>query len=67
MRKVTILLAAVALAASPSFAMAAKAKHKAVHHAKAHHAKTVKVAKPAAPANPNENTFKLFNNMFAGR
>lgn len=63
MRKVTILLAAVALAASPSFAMAAKAKH----HAKAHHAKAAKVAKPAAPANPNENTFKLFNNMFAGR
>lgn len=64
MRKVTILLTVTAFALSPSFAMAAK--HKA-HHAKAHHAKAAKVAKPAAPANPNENTFKLFNNMFAGK
>lgn len=63
MRKFTILLAVAALAASPSLALA-----KAKHHKATHHAKVAKQAKPAQPQGGlNENTFRLFNNMFAGK
>ncbi len=57
MRKVVFLLAIVAVAVSPSLA-SAKAKAKAKPHA----AKVAKVEKPAA--GPNDNTFRLFDNMF---
>ncbi len=52
MRKAVFLLAIVAVAVSPSLA-SAKAKP---------HAKAAKVEKPAA--GPNDNTFRLFENMF---
>lgn len=62
MRKFVYLVAAVAIAAAPSIATA---KTKASHGAKAHHAKAAKVEKK--PENPNENTFRLFNSIFAGK
>ncbi len=54
MRKVVFLMAIVAVAVTPSLA-SAKAKAKP-------HAKVAKVEKPAA--GPNDNTFRLFGNMF---
>ena len=56
MRKVTLLLAIVAVAAVPSLASAKTTKHK-MHHARAHHAKVTKVAKYE---DPNINTWRLF-------
>ena len=62
LRKFTLLLAVVALAGAPSLASAKSMKH---HHAKmhTHHAKVAKMEKKQA--DPNENTYKLFANMFA--
>ncbi len=57
MRKLTLLLAIVAVAATPSLASA-----KAKHHAGAHHAKVTKVAKAQ---DLNADTYHLFADMFA--
>ncbi len=57
MRKVVFLLAIITLAGAPSLA-SAKARH-------AHHAAKAKVEKPQA--GPNDNTFRLFGNMFTGK
>jgi hypothetical protein len=55
MRKVALLLAIVVAAASPSLALAGKAK--------GHHQKTV----AAQPADPNANTGHLFHDLVWGK
>ncbi len=64
MRKLTLLLAAAALAAVPSVASAKTTKpmHKPMHRAKMHAAKPAKVA---AAKDLNADTAHLFADMFA--
>jgi hypothetical protein len=68
MRKIAVLLGAVAIAAAPSLAMADGYAPKPAkkHYSSKHHTKHY-VKKEVKPTDPNENTYKLFSNMFAGK